>query len=259
MAPTVGAVNSVDISRLTDDELLARVKFLARAERGAVCDLVEHLAELDKRRLHETLHYPSLFEYCVYSLGMSEGATYRRIRAARAIRLFPPISILLRDGRLPLESIALLHPYLQDPDAAKLIHQAAGLTTRKVQALVAGRCLEEPKRDVIRFCGTPPRTETAVSEPEAPLLALPAPACPSPLEATPPPQVQQPAAPSPRTIRVAFTVDEEFYKLLNHAQRLMRHKYPDGRLEGVLRDALVALIKKTDWSFRGRTGRRKPG
>ena len=239
---------------------MARAKFLAMAERGAVCDLVEHLAEIDKRGLYKELGYPSLFEYCVYGLLSSEGAAYRRIRAARAIRLFPPISILLRSGRLPLESIALLHPYLQDPDAAKLIHQAAGLTTRKVQALVAGRCLEEPKRDVIRFCGTPPRTETAVPAPEAPLLALaapsPSPDSPAPVETAPTPVQHPPQVPSPRTIRFAFTADEEFYKLLYHAQRLLRHKYPDGRLEGVLRDALRALIKKTDWSFRGRSARR---
>lgn len=88
-----GIVNSVDISRLTDDELLARARSLASAERGAVCDLVEHLAEIDRRKLNRSLGYPTLFEYCVYSLGYSEGATYRRIRAARAIQIFPPSAV----------------------------------------------------------------------------------------------------------------------------------------------------------------------
>jgi len=36
---------------------------------------------------------------------------------------------------------------------------------------------------------------------------------------------------------------------MQRARALLRHKYPDGRLEGVLKDALAALLSKKDRGF----------
>ena len=246
----------MDISRLTDDELWDRTKALARGERGATADLVEHPAELDKRSLFKEHGFLSLFEYCVHGLRCSEAAAYRRIRAARAIRLFPPVSVLLRDGRLTLESVALLHPFLEDEDAAKLIQRAAGLRTWQVEKLLAGRQTEKPRRDIVRFCGPVAPAPTTPAQDESPLLATISNADRS-ME-TPPaidPFAEPPStAPSPppprRTVRVTFSADEDFYALMMRARALLRHKYPDGRLEGVIKDALVALLAKKDPVFR---------
>jgi hypothetical protein len=71
----------------------------------------------------------------------------------------------------------------------------------------------------------------------------------------PPPAVVPP--PAPRLVRFAFTADEEFYLLLERVRALMRHKYPDGRLEGVLRDALRALLERKDPLIRWETARRR--
>jgi len=50
-------------------------------------------------------------------------------------------------------------------------------------------------------------------------------------------------------VRIAFTADARFFKLLKEAQAAMRHKYPNGRLDGVFRDALEALLrKKRPWA-----------
>lgn len=80
--------------------------------------------------------------------------------------------------------------------------------------------------------------------------------------APPPPApavIAPPAAPSPRLVRFAFTADEEFHLLLERARALMRHKYPDGRLDGVLRDALKALLERKDPLIRWETRRRRRG
>ena len=43
---------------------------------------------------------------------------------------------------------------------------------------------------------------------------------------------------------------KKFYDTGASLQRLfLRHKYPDGRLEGVFKDALLALLKRKDRSF----------
>lgn len=247
----------MDISCLSDAELLRRVRSLARAERDAISDLVEHLSEFDKRKLYRDRGYPSMFEFCVRALHFSEAAAYRRIRAARAILLFPPVSVLLREGRLTLETIALLHPHLGESDAAALIQRAAGLRTWEVQALLANRQTEKPRRDVIRYCGPVVVNKPAPLEDIAPLLATA-----GATEEAPPPASSIPSAPPaqpsmppssvslrPRNIRVTFSADSDFYKLMLRAQALLRHKYPDGRLEGVLKDALIALLRRKDRGF----------
>lgn len=295
-------MNHVDISRLSAEELWTRLLELAKIERGATCDLVETLAETDRRGLYKDHSYVSLFECCVHKLGFSEAAAYRRIRAARSLKLFPPIGPLLRQGRLTLESIALLHPFLKEPDAAALVSAAAGKRVWEVERLVASRRTEEPRRDVVRFIApssaapatvpapresslfelpaaasapTPPATEDSPIEPPAaastppgegcpsiaaPTAGSPAPAPPSP--APPPPTSPPPAYPSPalppptpapappHAVRIAFTADESFFRLMTEAQAAMRHKYPNGRLDGVFRDALEALLrKKRPWAF----------
>lgn len=244
----------MDISKLTDDELWERTAALARAERGTLADLVEYLAEVDKRGLYKERGFVSLFEYCVHGLRCSEAAAYRRIRAARAIRLFPPISVLLREGRLNLETVALLHPFLGEEDAASLIQQAAGLRTWQVQALLAGRQTEQPRRDVIRFCG--PVRPTA-SQPSEDATLFPAPSAdplgpallPKQNRDIRPEYPSASSAPAKHTVRVSFSADEDFYALMQRARALLRHKYPDGRLEGVLKDALAALLAKRDLGF----------
>lgn len=198
-----------------------------------------------------------MFEYCVYYLHFSEAAAYRRIRAARAVQKHREIGVFLREGRLNLETITLLHPFLDEADIGELIQKAAGLRTWQVQALVANRKPEETRRDVIRYCG--PKIEKATQEePPAPLFAAAAPTpalgIEAPLEAPHPPQSSSAPAPTgafrPSSVRVTFSADDGFYKLLLRAQALLRHKYPDGRLEGVLKDALIALLRKKDLGFR---------
>ncbi|MBI2788928.1 MAG: hypothetical protein HYX59_09635 [Elusimicrobia bacterium] len=252
------------------------------------------MAETDRRGLYKDHSYVSLFECCVHKLGFSEAAAYRRIRAARSLKLFPPIGPLLRQGRLTLESIALLHPFLKDPDAAALVSAAAGKRVWEVERLIASRRTEEPRRDVVRFIApalavpaTVPETRplfdlpAVVSAPNAPAsIAAPTepPAVspsPSPDQASPPPDeapppIDMPAAapvavqamagpanhereaPSSRhAVRIAFTADESFFRLMKEAQAAMRHKYPSGRLDEVFRDALEALLrKKTPWAYR---------
>ena len=201
---------------------------------------------------------------------MSEDAAYRRIRAARAIQKFPPILNLMREGRLKLEVVSLLHPYLDDPDAAVLITRCFGLRKWQVQALLAGRQTEPAKRDVVRFCGGPnaiPESKNSDEEPLFALVSLPLNSTTQtapPKEsvdnihstANPPPELSPatpPSSPKP-TVRVSFSADEDFYKLMQQARSLLRHKYPDGRLEGVLKDALVSLLSKKDRGFGWRAG-----
>lgn len=238
---------------------------LAAQERVLTADLVEHLAAVDERRLWVDRRYGSMYEYCVYGLRFSDGAAYKRIRAARAVRLIPAIGEMLRDGRLSLAAVSMLHPHLEEPDAAALIVRACGVRIRKLEALLSVRRPQGQRREVVRFVGSAPAAKPLVeaATPESlPFDAVVDVVGPMFAGAVPPPPpapavLAPPAPPAPRLVRFAFTADEEFYLLLERVRALMRHKYPDGRLDGVLRDALKALLERKDPVIRWETRRRR--
>lgn len=263
-APIVGPVNIVNISHLTNEELLTRAEGLAADERASMCDLVETLAVIDERKLYREREYLSLFEYCVFKLRQSDSAAYRHIRAARAVRIFPPVTELLRSGKLSLESLVVIHPYLEDPDAATLVAWTAGKRVWEIERMVASRRTETPRRDVVRFVPTSALRPAASDQPlDTPLFAAapvsaPMPATPHVPDSLPPPpttamvsRMPPPAAPPDPGVRIAFTADADFHRLLRETQAAMRHKYPDGRLDGVFRDAMRALLRKIrPWAYR---------
>jgi len=66
---------------LTNEQLLAEVKALARYERESTAQLIASLAELDARALYLAEGFPSLYAYCTQCLHFSEHAAYGRIAA----------------------------------------------------------------------------------------------------------------------------------------------------------------------------------
>src|SRR5436309_7826566 len=103
----------IDIaSRLSDDDLIAKVTALVRCEREATASLIAHLAELDARRLYLAAGFSSLFTYCCTVLHLSEPAAYNRIEVARTARRFPTVLPMLGEGALRLATVRLLSPHL---------------------------------------------------------------------------------------------------------------------------------------------------
>ena len=231
-----------------------------------------------------------MFEYCVQSLRWSEATAYRRTRAARAVLDYPAILEMLYDGRLHIEGVVILSAFLPDADFPALLLKAVGMTTKNIERLVADRRPDPPVRDSIRFVGIVPAPASSSQPPPALALSLSRPPDhPNPPDAAPSRQAAVAEPPSPpiedaelpaasdpppsrppedlcppsaaplrpaevpvraRLVRVAFTADEGLHRLVLHAQQLMRHKYPDGSLEGIFRDALRLLIAKKDLGVR---------
>src|SRR5207245_4369215 len=123
-------------SHLSDDDLVAQVKSLARCEREATACLIAHLAELDDRRLYLGAGFSSLFTYCCSVLHLSEPAAYNRIEAARAARRFPVILGMLGEGSLSLATVRLLASHLTAANHQELLAAAAGKSKRDVEELL---------------------------------------------------------------------------------------------------------------------------
>src|SRR5450755_5122311 len=131
-------------------ELLAGLSQLVRRGNELTGDLLAHLAELEERRLHLQLGFPSLFAYCVEALGLSEGSAGRRVAAARVCRRFPQAFELVARGDLHLSALCGLAPHLDPQNATELFAACCRKTRRQVDELLAARFPKSDVREQIR-------------------------------------------------------------------------------------------------------------
>jgi len=102
-APITSAVGA-----LSDGALLRHTTTLVRHERHLQGAIIDHLAEIDARRLYLQRGCSSLFDYAVRELGYSDAAAGRRIGAVRLCADQPGARERLRDGSLTLSAAAEL-------------------------------------------------------------------------------------------------------------------------------------------------------
>jgi hypothetical protein len=194
----------MDLSKLSDDTLLGKVDALAETERFTLVDLLIHLGELDTRDACQRKGYSSVFTYLTKHLGYAECDAMRRVRAARAGRKFPSILTMLARGELHLVGIAMLQPYLTSENYRSLLDRASRRSQREIEQMVA-------------------ELSPAALEPKDSIRALP--------------------APEPRNV-FKFAADPKVSELFLQARDLLRHKYPAGRMEEVIGEALRRLIEQ---------------
>jgi hypothetical protein len=124
---------------LSDAQLLDSLHSLCGQDRAVLARVLAHLVEVEERRLHLEAACPSMFQFCVRRLGLSEDEACRRIHAARLARRFPDLLVRIERGELTLSTIALLHDALTESNYDDLVESAAGKTKGEVQALLAKR------------------------------------------------------------------------------------------------------------------------
>src|SRR5580765_539612 len=127
------------VSLLSDTELLARIPSVVQAERVASADVVEHLMEVERRRLYLEQACSSLYTYCCERLGYTEDAALKRARVARLALRLPRVLDELRTGAIHLTGLFLLDRYLNDENAEGLLAEARGKSRRELEKLLAIR------------------------------------------------------------------------------------------------------------------------
>jgi hypothetical protein len=132
------------LTRLSDDDLVARLKGLVARDHDLTAQIVAHLAELDTRDVFLREGYGSLFVYCRDALGLSEWEAYNRIEVARAARRFPVILDMLAEGSVSLTAVRLLAPHLTPSNHREVLDSARG--KRKPDAALSGP-LQAPAHD----------------------------------------------------------------------------------------------------------------
>ena len=228
------------LTDLSDSQLLESILTLCGRGRALLAHLLAHLVEVEERRLHLEAACPSMFQFCVRKLGMSEDEACRRIHAARLAGRFPDLLVRIERGELTLSTIALLHDALTDATYQELVEAAAGKTKAEVQALLAKR---SPAPDV------PAAITPIPTQPPIPTLGL----VPGPGRALAggPPLVPL----SETRHKVQFTASDQLRRKLERAQDLMRHANADGDLAIVVERAVDLLVEKLEKQRLGKTER----
>jgi hypothetical protein len=126
-----------EISALTNEQVLASLKTMVGEERRLIATMLEHLAEVDTRKLYAEVACSSLFDFCRRRLGLSDDQSCRRISVARLGKRFPQIFVAIRAGRLHLSSADLLGDLFTEANVDALIAEASGKTMNEVKHLIA--------------------------------------------------------------------------------------------------------------------------
>lgn len=135
-------LNSYEISRTPDHELIAGFQDLCIEERERLATQLEYIAELDRRKLF--FHYSSLRSCLVEEYGMEEWNVERKIRAARLLKRFPEIKNGLQSGKLNLTLLELAmgcahREKLSDTEITEIISAISGQSCRAATREIASR------------------------------------------------------------------------------------------------------------------------
>jgi hypothetical protein len=98
----------MNLQNLSNEELDQNLKYLVLKEREVLSEILEHIAEIDRRKFYLKMAYSSLFDYLTKHLGYSAGSAQRRIDAARLLKEVPELSRKLESGILNLAQVSLV-------------------------------------------------------------------------------------------------------------------------------------------------------
>src|SRR5690349_24857265 len=115
----------LELQGMTDGMLEARLRELAATGRRVEARIVEHLVEVEARRLHLTSGFESMFSYCQEHLGFSEYEAFSRINAARMAAGMPTIIDLLERRELNLTTLYLVRDYVSVDNHTEIFSEVA--------------------------------------------------------------------------------------------------------------------------------------
>ena len=99
--------------QFSDQELLANIIILVKKEKDLTFSVIEHLAEIQNRRLFADLGYSSLFAYCTKHLGYCESEAYYRINAMKLTKSVPMAKALIKTGELSITNASQVYSTLK--------------------------------------------------------------------------------------------------------------------------------------------------
>ena len=138
-------MNRFSLTHLSDEVLRQELTTKATSEKEATAELLAHIAEFDERKLFLPRAYPSMLDYCIKELHLSEETAKKRLWVARAGRNCPSVFEALASGRVHLAGLVVLARHLSAQNAPDLLSAAEHKSREEIERLVAERF---PRLDV---------------------------------------------------------------------------------------------------------------
>ena len=89
-------------------KIIERLKQLVASERKITSEIIEHIQEIDRKKIFLQVGHPTLFSFLTEHIGYSASAAQRRIEAARLLTAVPEVSDEIKSGGLNLSQVALV-------------------------------------------------------------------------------------------------------------------------------------------------------
>ncbi|MGZ3688154.1 MAG: DUF222 domain-containing protein [Bdellovibrionota bacterium] len=148
-----------NLKTLPAQELLSKTKTLAAEERRITAEILQHLREIERRKLYADCGFSSLHAYCVGELQYSEASAQRRIESMRLLRELPELEGKIREGSLNLTTVAMVGTFCKKvhhstEQKRELLLKVENQSKRETEKILASIAPEAMRRD----------SERAVSE-----------------------------------------------------------------------------------------------
>jgi hypothetical protein len=122
---------------VSDQNLLNKVKEYRSKEKYYTSKILEHLQEIENRKVYCDLGYSSLFRYCLEELTYSEAEASVRVNAIRLIKAVPSVKSKIDQGELKLSQAAQVQ---------RFFNENKSVNKKKVIAEVCGKTFRETKK-----------------------------------------------------------------------------------------------------------------
>lgn len=202
---------------MTDTAIHEALKNKSLHERELLADIIEHIAEVDRRKLFFQFSCRNLFEYLTRELKYSAGSARRRIDAARLLSEVPELKSDLQSGQLNLTQVSVV------AQSFKSVRQKMGHSRQQIV---------EQKRSILATVKDKTIAETQVLT--AKQLGI------QPLA------YEKKRLQADKSMRIEMTLTEEQVTLLEKAKELISHAKPGATVADVFEVALRELILRKD-------------
>lgn len=101
------------VKQMNDQQLLANTDKLVSEERRITLEVLQHLREIEIRRLFVDLGFDSMYKYCIQRLKYSEGEAQRRLSSARLLRELPEIESQIQSGNLNMTNLSAVQSFVR--------------------------------------------------------------------------------------------------------------------------------------------------
>jgi hypothetical protein len=146
------------MNALSNQALIEKMRELVKEERRVTTLVLQHLREVERRRLFSELGYASLFEYAVRDLKYSESSAQRRISAMRLMKEIPVIESRIQSGALSLSVVSQAARHFQHegtPTEEKraMLELLEGKSSREAERELAVRSTSPMPNEQVRAIG----------------------------------------------------------------------------------------------------------